>query len=273
MRGFSFLFILVVLFTAVEDSAAQKRNTRPQPKPTVSPTPVNLETAPAAVPEKKRNERPTDLKQSEIKPTDQNNINVPKAGDLPYEYIFERPGFVYWRVNIAHDENGVGTATFEKKDYEEAVTDPLKLSTVTIEKLRSIFAALDFLNSTEDYQFTGRDFSNMGNVTITRRQDGRSRTVKYNWTENKDAKALMDEYRRIGNEAIWRFEIGIARVNQPLNAPSLIDQMDAYLQRGEVSDPPHLLPELEKISTDEHFPLMARNHAAKLVKQIRKKYL
>ena len=43
-----------------------------------------------------------------------------------------------------------------------------------------------------------------------------------------------------------------------------------YINREEISDPPHLIPFLTELSTDERLPLMARDHAAKLVKQIEK---
>src|SRR5258706_5498279 len=149
------------------------------------------------------------------------------------------------------------------------LTDPLQLSEVTMTNIRQTLTALNFLDSTENYQYT-RDFSNMGNVTFTVKKDGRSREVKYNWTDNKEAKFLMDEYRRIGNEYTWKFEINIARENQPLQTPGLVDALDGYLQRSEISDPPHLVQVLEALSNDERLPLMARNHVTKLIKQIEK---
>ena len=110
----------------------------------------------------------------------------------------------------------------------------------------------------------------MGNVTITLKRDGRQRRVKYNWSDNKNAKALSDEYRRISNEYIWRFEITSARENQPLLAPQLMQQMDDYLRRGEISDPRQLLPFLRELSNDERIPLIARDNAGKLADQIQK---
>ncbi len=111
----------------------------------------------------------------------------------------------------------------------------------------------------------------MGNTSFTLNRGGKIRRAKYNWTENKDAKVLMDEYRRIGNEYTWRFEISVGRENQPLETPGQMNVIDGYLQRGEISDPPHLIPFLTELSTDERLPLMARNHALKLIKQIEKK--
>ncbi|HYJ92753.1 MAG TPA: hypothetical protein VEV84_15690, partial [Pyrinomonadaceae bacterium] len=58
--------------------------------------------------------------------------------------------------------------------------------------------------------------------------------------------------------------------NQPLNAPSLMDELDSYLRRNEISDPKQLLPLLKELSNDERIPLIARNHASKLAEKIDK---
>src|SRR5262249_3316142 len=131
------------------------------------------------------------------------------------------------------------------------------------------FTALNFLDSTETYQ-TPRDYSTLGNITITYRKDGRERTVKYNWSDNKDAKALMDEYRRISNQYTWQFDMQIARENQPLNAQSLMDELESYLRRNEISDPKQMVPLLTELSNDERIPLIARNHAGKLAEKVEK---
>ena len=186
-----------------------------------------------------------------------------------YFYEFSRPGFDYPKVLIEHDQSGKGKISFEKNGASEMITDPIDLTPATLENIDKMLTALDFLNSTEDYQ-TEHDFSNMGNVTITYKKAGRERTAKYNWSDNKDAKALMDEYKRIGYEYTWRFEIGIARQNQPLQTPGLMDQLASYINRGEISDPPHLVPFLTELSNDERLPLIARNHAGKLVRQLQK---
>ena len=110
----------------------------------------------------------------------------------------------------------------------------------------------------------------MGKVEIKLKKDGHERTVTFNWTVNKDARFLMDEYRRISNEYLWKFEMSTARENQPLLTPGLIDALDSYLGRNEISDPPHLLPFLTQLSTDERLPLIARNHLSRLIKQIEK---
>ncbi len=57
---------------------------------------------------------------------------------------------------------------------------------------------------------------------------------------------------------------------QPLNAPQLMKQMDMLLARGDLSDPQQLVPLLKELRTDEHIPLIARNHADRILKKIEK---
>jgi hypothetical protein len=247
---------------------AQKKKTKKvvRPVPVASPSAAPTPAVPAPTPAK-RNGRPG----SESAAVDVGKVDrkTTPAFNPSYVYEFTRPGFTYTRILIEHEENGKGRISFLKDGYDELITDPLELSPVTIDRLNASLAALNFLDSTEQYQ-TEHDYSNMGNVTFTLRRGGRIRTVKYNWSDNKDAKAVMDEYRRIGNEYTWRFEIKLARENQPLQTPGIMDALASYLTRGEISDPHRLLPFLTELSNDERLPLIARNRAAKMAKEVEK---
>ena len=97
------------------------------------------------------------------------------------------------------------------------------------------------------------------------------RVAEFNWTNNTDASALANEYRKAADQAILVFDIAVARENQPLNAPKLMELMEAMLKRNGLSDPRQLLKLLQDLSTDEHVPLIARNQALRLIKQIEKK--
>jgi len=186
-----------------------------------------------------------------------------------YVYEFSRPEFIVSWVSIEHDEQGRGKISFKKQGLEAAESDPITLSTVTLERINGALTALNFLDSTEDYQYE-KDYSHLGNISITYRKNGRERTAKFNWTTNENAKALMDEYRKISNQYVWQFDMQVARENQPLNAPSIMDELDSYLRRNEISDPKQLVPLLKELSNDERIPLIARNHAGKLVEKIEK---
>ena len=103
------------------------------------------------------------------------------------------------------------------------------------------------------------------------RKDGKERIAAFNWTSNEDAKFLMDEYRKISNQYLWIFDMTVARQNQPLETPRIMKTMDGYVRRNELSDPPQMIPFLRDLSNDERVPLIARNDAARLIKEIEKK--
>ena len=254
------IYLLAATFAlaGVADAQAKRNSRQPQtPEPASTPTPEPTPAGP------KKNERPA-----------QNGTTAkakPKttAKEPLYRYEYTQPEFVVHHIVIQHDDAGTGTILFEKRSYGEPITEPIELSASTLDRLKAAFTALNFIDSTEDYQFE-KDFSNMGNVAITLKHAGRERTAKYNWTSNKDAKFLMDEYRRIANQYVWMFDFNLARENQPLETPRLVDAFDSLLKRNEISDPHQMLPFLQAVSNDERVPLIGRNHAGKLAKQIEK---
>ena len=188
-----------------------------------------------------------------------------------FVYEFTQPAFTISHIRIEHDENGKGKITFLKKDFDEEFDDPIQLSAVTMEKLKTHFDALNFLESNEDYQYE-KDFSHLGSMKITMRSgSGKERTAAFNWTSNTDAKAIADEYRKIANQYIWMFDITVARENQPLETPRLMQTLDGYFKRNGISDPPQMIPFLQDLTNDERVPLITRNNAAKLIKEIEKK--
>jgi hypothetical protein len=259
----------------IKKAAAKKApaaKTQPVVEPAVTKVPVkknerpetqagNADGANGQEPQKKNQSQKT-----------QTGASIPAAeSQNVFSYEFTQPDFVVKHIIIEHDENGKGKITFEKKGFEEPVTDPLQLSTVSIEKIKNLFQTLNFLDSTENYQSTVRQYPHLGTLKFRLKKEGKNRTTEFNWTENKDAKALADEYRKIGEQFVWIFNMSIARENQPLEAPGLMDALDSLLKRGEISDPPQMIPLLKKLSDDERIPLIARNHASRMVKDIEKK--
>lgn len=283
----SSVFVIICLSFVLSLSVfgqSKAKKTTPKTKKTTAkvsatPTPEITEPIPQSTPVAKKNERPeSPATPQETEPKKKNrddrNATNSKLEKVKYPYIYEfsQPNFVISHIVIEHDENGKGTITFEKKDFSgEAITDPIQLSEKTLERINKLFETLNFLISTEDYQSPTRDYGHLGNHVVTLRKDAQERTAKYNWTENKDAKALVDEYRKIGEQFIWYFDMNISRENQPLEAPSLVDRLDSLIKRNEISDPAQMLPYLKDLSNDERIPLLARNKTAKLIKEIEKK--
>ncbi len=269
-NGFLLAFALLTIFCSV---SAQTKTRKPAEKPAVKAVqaeqkkqPETEQTAPPV--SAKKNSRPTGEKSSDTGKVENQKSAPAKLPAFTYE--FSQPEFVISNIRIEHDEDGKGKISFRRKDFDEEVSDPVQLTDATLKKLKTHFEALSFLDSTENYQYE-KDYSHLGKRKITMRKDGRERTAEFDWTINADAKAIVDEYRKISNQYIWMFDISVARQNQPLETPRMMKSLDSYLKRNEISDPLQMIPFLKDLSDDERIPLIARNNAAKIIKDIEKK--
>jgi hypothetical protein len=270
MWKFSFVIFVFVITSSllVTDLAAQtKKNKSTATKPTPQVTANKeepKEQSPRIEPITKRNERPNGngVQTATLPP--------PAKSDPYYTYEFTQPEFVNNRILIEHDDKGTGKFSFTRRGTNELITDPLQVSAAAMERIKGAYTALNFHDSTESYQYE-KDFSHLGVIKISMTKGGRERAATFNYTVNKNAKLLADEYRKIGNQALWIFDIKLARENQPLDSPNQMNALDAMLKRDEISDPSQLLPFLTELSDDERLPLLARNHATRIAKQIEKK--
>jgi hypothetical protein len=186
-----------------------------------------------------------------------------------YSYEFTQPDFLIRHILINHDATGRGKITFERKGEETSIEEPIELSIGALGRVLGAWTQLQFLESTENYQ-SNRQFAHLGTMRLKMERDSRKRTAEFNWTDNRDVSMLASEYRRVADQAILVFDISVARETQPLNAPKLMDEIELQLKRNGLSDPQQLIPLLTDISTDEHLPLIARNHALRLIKKIEK---
>jgi hypothetical protein len=216
-------------------------------------------------PQSKRNQRPDQAAAATTPPTSHSNSSDP----VKYTYEFKQPKFYVKHIVLEHDANGRGTVTFERLNEDTAVTEPLALSPTVLERITASWQALQFLDSQTDYQ-SSKQFPHLGTMRIGMERGDRKRVAEFNWTNDHDAELLVNEYRKAADQAIWIFDVGIARQNQPLNAPKLMEALESLLNRDGISDPKQLVPLLTDLSTDEHVPLIARNHALRLIKKIQK---
>ena len=229
------MILSAAIFTYAQDSGPTKHNTRPTQTAAAAPA-----------------------------------ITENKTEAVKYTYEFSQPKFVIKRIVLEHDVTGRGTVKFERLNEEVPVEEPIQLSAGALARINAAWQGLQFLDSNTDYQ-SDKQFPHLGTMRIGMEQGSRKRVAEFNWTNNPDASTLATEYRRAADQAILIFDIGIARENQPLNAPKLMEVMESMLKREGLSDPQQLLPLLQDLSTDERVPLIARNHALRIVKKIRGK--
>jgi len=220
-----------------------------------SPEPVN----------RKQNNRPGQLPARDEVPEDPKAVGAP----VSYSYEFSQPEFYVRHIVIEHDAAGRGKITFKRLNEETSLEEPIELSPAVLSRITELWKALKFLESQEDYQ-AERQFPHLGTMRIGMTQGSRKRTAEFNWSNNASASALVAEYRRVADQAIFVFDISVARENQPLNAPKLMEYLETAMKRNWIADPQQLIPLLKEVSTDDHLPLIARNHALRLLKKLEK---
>lgn len=196
-------------------------------------------------------------------------VGKPENDAMRYGWEFAQPNFTISHIVIEHDGRGRGKVTFERKNAEEAISETFELSEAALGRVQNLWAALRFLDSDEDYQ-SAKNFAHLGTYKLRLEEGSRQRTAEFNWTHNSNAWDLAQEYRRVADQAILIFDITVARENQPLNTPGLLNQLETMYNRKGLSDAKQLVPLLKELRTDEHIPLIARNHAERLVKKIEK---
>ncbi len=226
---------------------------------------VGLTTLSVAQDQTKRNDRPQPANSA----SPQREENKKPADPTRYSYEFTQPQFIIRHIVIEHDALGRGKISFERKGEDTPIVEPIELSTAALGRIFGLWTELHFLDSNENYQ-ASKNFAHLGTYKVGMDDGKRHRIAEFNWSDNKQAWALANEYRRVSDQAILIFDIKLACEMQPLNAPQLMNQMETYLTRGDLSDPNQLVPLLKELRTDEHIPLIARNHADRLLKKIEK---
>ena len=279
MKRYLFLFLCFSLAIFSQSAFAQsnKKNRKTEQKP---PETIAAPKPNPAVPENEDSAAvvaaPQTGKKNQRGAAAQNEN--PKANDgwqktgakAPYAYEFSQPDFLVNHVLIEHDENGNGTITFEKRQLGEPITDPVKIAPAALERIKKLWSELNFLDSTENYQSAKYDYPHLGQMKLRMEANGKKREASHNWTENKTAETLTKEYKRLTEHYVWLFDINLARENRPLDAPKLIDKLEGLIKRGDIYDAAELLPVLRETKDDERIPLIARNHAERLIKTIEK---
>jgi len=213
--------------------------------------------------ETKRNDRPQSNSTSTGVPNSKESISV------RYTWEFSQREFSINHIAVEHDASGRGKVTFKRKGEEEPIVENVELSSSALERIEKLWGELRFLDSNENYQ-ASKNFAHLGTYKLGMSDRDRKRTAEFNWSGNVKAWSLAQEYRRVADQAIFVFDITVARENQPLNAPGLMKQLESMYNRNALSDPKQLVPLLKELRTDAHIPLIARNHAERLLKKIEK---
>ena len=185
-----------------------------------------------------------------------------------YTYVFENERFTTPLIEVDFDDSGRGKYHFRKKDGQD-ITNDLNVSTSVVSQLRGLFGEANFLGSEEDYQHK-KDFSHLGRVTITYSDGSRERKTSFNYTDNASMNRVVEIFRNISTQENRIFEIAVTRENDPISMPAQMRMLESELKSKQIADPRQLVSLLEQLKLDESIPLIARNHADRLIKSIAK---
>ncbi|MGB8508746.1 MAG: hypothetical protein WCD76_10095 [Pyrinomonadaceae bacterium] len=187
-----------------------------------------------------------------------------------YSYEFRQPDFVVSHIQISHDAAGRGSITFERKGDTEAITEPFEFSATALARVNALWTTLNFLEGETNFETWTKRLADVGTTRLVVRRGGVEHSTEFKYSGNRAAFLLADEYRRASDQAIFVFEIGVARESQPLDTPKLLNRLDILITRKALSDAEQLVPLLRDLSTDERLPLIARNQVGRILKKIAK---
>jgi hypothetical protein len=266
VKVFALAFAAALVSTGAAFRTEAQSSRKATPRPT--PTPAVEQRQP-----KKVSQRPEEGRGTEEVPASVRAGVPAKPKEDPnaahFVYEFKQPDFFVYFVRIEHDDRGRGRISFERRSDTEQITEPFELSAAALARVRGHWDALGFLDSQANYQGE-RTYPSMGQTRLTMRRGGRERTAEFNYSQDKDAQGLANEYRKASEQAVVVFELQIARESQPLETPKLINKLDSLIERDYLSDSQQLVPLVRELTEDERVPLVGRNHAARILKKLEK---
>jgi hypothetical protein len=190
------------------------------------------------------------------------------TASVHYRYIFENPRFTTPVQEVEFDGDGRGKFRFKNKDSDEII-NKLVVSAIVLSQIQAIFDELNFLSSEEDYQHK-KDFSHLGTMTITHLRGGKERTVSFNYTDNPGMSRLSEIFRNLITQETRIFEMETVLANDPISMPAQLRLLESELKSKRIADPYRFEPMLRNLKVDESVPLIARNHAERLMQTIKK---
>jgi hypothetical protein len=191
-----------------------------------------------------------------------------ESASVRYHYLFENERFTTPLQEVEFDGSGRGKFRFIRKGGEEIV-NKLEVSATLLSRIQTIFDSLNFIDGNEEYQHK-KDFSHLGKMTITMARNGKERSTSFNYTDNQAMSRLVEIFRNIAIQETRVFEIETVRSTDPISTPAQMRLLENELRSNHIADPQRIVPILLEIKSDESVPLIARNHAERLLQMIKK---
>ena len=154
--------------------------------------------------------------------------------------------------------------------YKEALNDdqPLKFQ-LTESDTAEIFALAEKLGRFDHEVESGLKVANMGQKTFRFEDGAVKHEVKFNYSQDPDAQALLDWFERISETEQKYIDLDRAVHFDKLGVNQAILQVQLSWERKRLVSPQQFLPLLDRVIRNESFLHMARERAASLADAFR----
>lgn len=173
------------------------------------------------------------------------------------------PGSAPAYVEIRIERSGASLYQEEKID-----DDPMKFQLSQTETSQ-LFDLADKLDHFTHPLESGLKVAKMGEKTFRYEGDGEPHEVKFNYSENPDAKALNDLFEQIAETERALIDLERAVRFDKLGAQDAILRIEILRDEKHLMAPEQFLPMLDRVAKNESFIHMARDRAATLADGIR----
>jgi hypothetical protein len=168
----------------------------------------------------------------------------------------------YFEITIQKDGSGV-----YKEDPKDE--DPLtfQLSEDSNGQIWALSGKLDHFGRKLE---SGLKVANMGAKTLRYESPEGNKEVKFNYSEDPDARALLDLFEQIAESQRAYIALETAVRFDKLGAQAAVLQVEALRDQKRLVPEAEFLPLLDRVANNESFIHMARERAANLADAIRK---
>ncbi len=185
------------------------------------------------------------------------------AADARLFFSKSFPGSTPAYVAITVDHSGAG-------EYKEAADDdnPLKFQ-LSAADTGEMFGLADKLDRFKRPLESPLKVAQMGMKTFRFEEGGNSTDVKFNFSEDADARSLLDWFERISETGQNYYALERAVKYDKLGVNQALLQFNIAMDRKRVVSPQLFLPMLDRVAKNATYLNMARTRAANLAEAIR----
>jgi len=186
------------------------------------------------------------------------------AARIRFSKRFKEGDMVSYTVSLDLLGRGKYEATPRSGD---AISRDIEASAETMRQLMAAFDGLGFLTSDQNYESRAK-VADMGWKTVTLEQNGRARTVEFNYTTNAPMIRIDSLLEGLAATAYRLNSVEMKMKYDKLGLPNELSWLEAELKNQWLTDPQMLLSALRKIAGNTTYFNIVQRKADQLILQI-----